>query len=792
MALSSVRPIHAPCVRDGGPIQHKSLAKSRMVNQPTSVGRVHQLAITLFSLAIFSCLAWPCAASQGIQASEQVLVKASLLSLALAVFSVSSTSKVERKPRGDTSTGYPAAFPTDQWTVGNGSDVLTYSMAQGPDQVMQAWVSNDSPYGELHLRTFNTTFLTPGSITSVPLNSGLNFSTSCANAGGGFWLYNRQHQLVTVFNPGPNNYFVVDSFLAGITCCNCQCNNGLAGAVNEEQPNILNFLLNPQGEITGSGAYAHIPFTTNFPPCGAAVASASYDISSSISLRANGNISMSIFEKIVPQTGCSTAVNAFHCGTTIPCPSGMVGELWIYGLDGVLWEGERQNCQTINGPSLGLYPCNDSSFYPIFPFIADQTISLPNGGNIKVLDSSGNVLSTSPISLNYQGIDTALLQNNTLAVVQTDGEPLQPLLSIFDVNLNLVIEAVSIPLCPGESLLNPQPRVIAFRDGMIIALEVAKGCLSSNVGYHFDPSGNQIGGRFIIDSSVTFSPGTVNLAAINSSHILVQSLSSPNNLTLQFFWVNLPPFITNPISPQTIPPGSVYSLNLASVFGDPDLPYGDRLRFSLSSLPSWLQWNNAIKSLSGTSPQQDSTISFNYTATDLADRSATETISLTIQSPLQLPPPKIVLPPQGVTAFVDKPFTFNAASVFEDPNGSPLTLTAVFTVRWLSFKNNILSGTPGHQDTASALIALTATDALGLSTTTSFTIQVVGTNMFFYLLTILGPIGTFFSVLGAAYRYRKWIREKTLGGVQFLKRERVSKHIESVDAARVSSLALET
>ncbi len=143
-----------------------------------------------------------------------------------------------------------------------------------------------------------------------------------------------------------------------------------------------------------------------------------------------------------------------------------------------------------------------------------------------------------------------------------------------------------------------------------------------------------------------------------------------------------------------------------------------------SALPSWLKFNAATRTLSGTDPAGTAATSIKITATDSAGLSASETFSLALAS-------APILVAQTATQYwtAGKSTSFALpTAIFSDPQGLALTYSATLAggaalPSWLKFNasTRTFSGidAPG---TAPVAIKLTATDAVGLSVSESFTI----------------------------------------------------------------------
>jgi putative Ig domain-containing protein len=190
-----------------------------------------------------------------------------------------------------------------------------------------------------------------------------------------------------------------------------------------------------------------------------------------------------------------------------------------------------------------------------------------------------------------------------------------------------------------------------------------------------------------------------------------------------------PPVLESQTASQTWLGGSTVSLTLpAGTFEDPQ---GETLSFAATlaggqPLPSWLIFNAATDSFSGTAPITAQTLSITVTATDTSGLSASDTFSASV-----IGAPTVTDPTANQTWQAGKPISLVLpANTFTDPQGEALTYTATQSngqalPSWLTFHpaTETFSGTaPGT--TQNLNIKVTATDSSGLSTSGSFSATV--------------------------------------------------------------------
>ena len=182
---------------------------------------------------------------------------------------------------------------------------------------------------------------------------------------------------------------------------------------------------------------------------------------------------------------------------------------------------------------------------------------------------------------------------------------------------------------------------------------------------------------------------------------------------------------------QTWLGGHTLSLALpAGTFHDPQnqaLTYSASLSSGLA-LPSWLTFNKATDTFSGTAPASAQTLTIAVKATDTSGLSVTDTFSATV---IGAPVVATATAKQSWLAGQAVSFALPAGT-FRDPQSQALTYSATLSSgqalpSWLSFNaaTETFSGTaPASAQTLS--IAVKATDTSGLSVTDTFAAAVIG------------------------------------------------------------------
>ncbi|MFJ5479208.1 putative Ig domain-containing protein [Pectobacterium carotovorum] len=202
--------------------------------------------------------------------------------------------------------------------------------------------------------------------------------------------------------------------------------------------------------------------------------------------------------------------------------------------------------------------------------------------------------------------------------------------------------------------------------------------------------------------------------------------------------VNDAPVVATPIPPQSVTQGGGFNFTVPDgTFSDPD---GDTLTLSAtlangSPLPSWLRFDPAIGTFSGTPGNADvGTLVIRVTATDGSNTSISTSFGLTVTNANDAPVVATPIPPQSVTQGGGFNFTVPDGT-FSDPDGDTLTLSATLAngsplPSWLRFDPTIgtFSGTPGNADVGTLVIRVTATDGSNTSISTSFGLTVTNVN----------------------------------------------------------------
>jgi hypothetical protein len=233
-------------------------------------------------------------------------------------------------------------------------------------------------------------------------------------------------------------------------------------------------------------------------------------------------------------------------------------------------------------------------------------------------------------------------------------------------------------------------------------------------------------------ATATFSgtaPSTVEIVALKLTATNASGLSASESFSADI--LSAAPKLVAQTQTQDWAQGSPINDTLsACLFSDPQ---GEAVTLSATlangaALPSWLSFNPATDTFSGTAPATAQTISIKVTGTDTSLFSSSEIFSATMVTPTPT-----VAAPTPAQSWVEGSSISDtlAAGTFADPRGQALTLKATLASgaalpSWLSFNagSNTFTGTA--PTTAQALsVKVTATDTGGLSVSETFSASVV-------------------------------------------------------------------
>ena len=203
---------------------------------------------------------------------------------------------------------------------------------------------------------------------------------------------------------------------------------------------------------------------------------------------------------------------------------------------------------------------------------------------------------------------------------------------------------------------------------------------------------------------------------------------------------NVPPDLVNPIADQSALEDAVFSFTVpVDAFTDTDA--GDALSYSAaladeSAMPSWLSFNAASRTFSGTPVNADvGTVSVKITATDVAGAAASDVFDLAVANANDVPTVANAIADQSATE--DTAFSFQIpvnsfadVDVGDTVNFSATRVDGSALPSWLTFDSatGTFSGAPGNDDVGTISVKVTATDSASASVSDVFDIAVANAN----------------------------------------------------------------
>jgi Ca2+-binding RTX toxin-like protein len=220
----------------------------------------------------------------------------------------------------------------------------------------------------------------------------------------------------------------------------------------------------------------------------------------------------------------------------------------------------------------------------------------------------------------------------------------------------------------------------------------------------------------------------------------VAGATASSTFSLAIDNLNDPPTVANAIVDQNTRQGDAFSyLVPANTFADIDV--GDSLTLSAtqadgSALPSWLKFDAATRTFSGTPANGDvGSLDVLVTAKDLLGASTSTAFKIAVANVNDAP--VIANPIAKQTATEDAPFSFAVpANTFSDIDaGDSLSLSATLAngsalPTWLKFDaaTGTFSGTPANADVGTLDVRVNAVDLSGAGVSNTFQLAVANTN----------------------------------------------------------------
>ncbi|MEH2111086.1 putative Ig domain-containing protein [Nostoc sp.] len=220
--------------------------------------------------------------------------------------------------------------------------------------------------------------------------------------------------------------------------------------------------------------------------------------------------------------------------------------------------------------------------------------------------------------------------------------------------------------------------------------------------------------------------------------IIVAGVSA-NNFAVARYRVNQNPVLVNEIADKETPEDINFNFTISDSFQDPDP--GDILTYTATlenggSLPSWLSFNAATKTFSGTPLNENvGSLNIKVTATDTYLAQASDVFTLTVANVNDAPEVANAITAQQATEDTVFNFTIPANTFTDVDAGDILTYTATLEndeslPSWLSFNANTktFSGTPFNENVGSLNIKVTAKDIAQAQASNVFILTVANTN----------------------------------------------------------------
>jgi hypothetical protein len=334
-------------------------------------------------------------------------------------------------------------------------------------------------------------------------------------------------------------------------------------------------------------------------------------------------------------------------------------------------------------------------------------------------------LSFNAATRTFSGTVPAGMESLTLKVTATDSGGLS------------AAESFSVTVPAAAPVISSQTASQNWQQGQAVNLVLSAKSFTDPQGEKLTFSASLVGGG-ALPSWLSFNAATLTFsgmapASYQNLALQVTATDSSGLSATESFSAKIvaPPTVSDATANQTWTQGQRVSFTLpANSFTDPQ---GEALTYSASlangaKLPSWLSFNAATRSFSGTVPSGMENFSLKVTATDSSGLSAAESFSVNV--PAAAPVLTNLLPNQtwlrGQTIYLVVP-----SKTFVDPQSEAMTYSATLgngaaLPSWLSFDaaTRTLSGT-APAGVQSLTLSITATDSSGLSSSDVFGASVV-------------------------------------------------------------------
>ncbi len=412
-----------------------------------------------------------------------------------------------------------------------------------------------------------------------------------------------------------------------------------------------------------------------------------------------------------------------------------------YSASGSSWSTDVYNAsQSITNWSNGA-TTNSVCSYLTADLAAGDDVILSSYTNAK--DSSGKTTLVSSHAMSIYGYDSATGMFEIRNPWGTaNGQSWD---TTFEVSLSTLLAAgdtITVDNIGGSTPSNSAPTLTSqtqtqtWTPGQAVSFKLASNTFTDPQGQTLTYTATQAGGS-ALPSWLTFNAatetfsGTVPSSGADGLSIQVTATDTGGLSTSETFSVQIvtgAPTVTSQTSTQIFTPGKAANFTLAqNTFTDPQ---GETLTYKATlasgkALPSWLTFNTATGTFSGTAPSTSDPLSIQVTATDTSGLSASETFEVIVDKA-----PKLTSQTATQTWKPGQTVSFSLASnTFTDPEGQTLTYSATQSngsalPSWLTF--NATTGTFSGvvPNTAAAFsIKVTATDPEGLAASETFGVE---------------------------------------------------------------------
>ena len=389
-----------------------------------------------------------------------------------------------------------------------------------------------------------------------------------------------------------------------------------------------------------------------------------------------------------------------------------------------------------------------TSIFPL-PAIADNhnqppqaagaiaPVTLIAGNGATTVDLSGSFFDPDGDALTYSaqssntGVVTVDTVNSTVTITPVDAGVTTVIVIVQDTGGLTITQNITITVNPA-----PNRAPVAMETINPLTLTAGTQATTIDLTAHFsDPDGDTLSYSVVsTDSRVTtasVSNSTLSLtplaAGTTTVMIMVQDtegLTITHNVTVTVNpALNLAPVVVEAIAPLTLTAGtSATSIDMAAHFSDPN---GDPLTYTAVSADTRVATVSVSNSTLKLTPLAEGTTTVLIMVRDTGGLTITRNFRVTV-NPAPNTAPVAVSPVGPITLTVGEDVTtVNLSTYFSDPEGDPLSYTAVSTntrVATASVSNSTLTLTPIAEGTTTVMIMVR--DTGGLTITRNVTVTV--------------------------------------------------------------------